>query len=159
MPDAIHVPSTEDILRIAHDWDFVREVGGQNAGIWVNVVQKVTGNTTGDSWCASWVSLILGIAFKGKSPLPRSASCDVLLEAARAQGWLTDTPSVGDLYLRLLSQTDAHHVGILVSVDPLVGISGNTSHDGTSSNGDRVAEHELHPKPGTIIYVHYPRGD
>lgn len=151
---------TELVLFLARQFLFVREVGGQNQGVWVQTIQKVTGNAPPDSWCASFVSLILGIAFAGKSPLPRSASCDVFLEAARKAGWLTDTPSVGDIFLRLNNPNDAHHIGFVTDVDqlPQVGtISGNTSEDGTSSNGDRVAERPITPKPGSIIYIAYAR--
>lgn len=151
---------TDEVLFLARKFLFVREVGGQNQGVWVQTIQKVTGNAPPDSWCASFVSLILGMAFGGKSPLPRSASCDAFLEAARAAGWLTATPSVGDVFLRLNSPTDAHHIGFVTDVGalPAVGtISGNTSEDGTSSNGDRVAERFITPKAATIIYVAYPR--
>ena len=146
---------TETILFLARRFLFVREVGGPNMGVWVNTIQKVTGNGDGDSWCASFVSLILGMAYDGKSPLPRSASCDAFLEAARTKGWLTQTPSVGDLYLKLKSPIDAVHIGFVTSTSPLTGISGNTSADGTSSNGDRVAEREI--KADGHIFVAYSR--
>lgn len=149
-----------DVLDIARLFLFVREHGGPNAGVWVSTIQKVTGNAPPDSWCASFVSLCLGLATGGNSPLPRTASCDVLLEAARGGGWLTDTPSVGDLFLRLNSPTDAHHTGFITRVDDdgTIGtIAGNTSEDGHSSNGDRVAEHDLTPAAGTIMYVAWPR--
>lgn len=146
-----------DPVSIARQFLFVREVGGQNKGVWVNTIQKVTGNDDGDSWCASFVSLVLGIAFGSKNPLPRTASCDVLLEAARSNGWLTSTPSVGDVFLYLKSPADAHHTGFVTSTAPLAGIAGNTSEDGTSSNGDRVAEHGIHGTPSTLTFIHYPR--
>jgi hypothetical protein len=155
-------PSMTDVAEILHQarkLSFIREHGGQNHGVWVGTVLKLTGNLPGDSWCAAWVSLVLGIGFEGKSPLPRTASCDVLLEHARSMGWLTETPSVGDLYLYLRDPHDAHHVGILTGISPITGIAGNTSRDGTSSNGDGVYEHPLDPAhlvPGKIIYIHYP---
>jgi hypothetical protein len=151
---------TETILFLARQFLFVREVGGQNTGVWVQTIQKVTGNAPPDSWCASFTALIMGLAFGGKSPLPRSAGCDAWLEAARKEGWLTQTPSVGDIFLRLKTPTDAVHIGFVTDVSqlPAVGtISGNTSEDGTSSNGDRVAERFITPATGTIIYIAYPR--
>lgn len=150
----------EHTLSIARLFLFVREVGGQNMGVWVNMIQKLTGNAGGDSWCASFVSLVLGLSFSGVNPLPRTASCDVILEMARAKGWLTNTPSVGDVFLRLHTPTDAHHTGFVTEVhdDGGIGtIAGNTSEDGVSSNGDRVAEHTIHPSASSIVYVHYPR--
>lgn len=148
------------VLFLARLFTFVREVGGQNQGVWVQMIQKLTGNAPPDSWCASFVSLILGMAYEGQSPMPRTASCDVMLEHAREKGWLTTEPSVGDIFLRLNTPTDAHHVGFVTDISrlPTIGsISGNTSADGTSSNGDRVAEHDITPKAGTIIYVAYLR--
>lgn len=150
----------ELVLFHARSFLHVREVGGQNRGVWVGMIQHYTGNGPGDSWCASLASLVMGLAFAGQSPLPRSASCDVHLEAARKEGWLTDTPSVGDVFLRMNSPTDAHHIGFVTRVDEdgTIGtIAGNTSEDGKSSNGDRVAEHDLLPAAGTILYIAYPR--
>lgn len=148
------------VIFLARQFLFVREVGGQNRGVWVGMIQNLTGNGAGDSWCASFVSLILGIAFAGKNPLPRTASCDALLEKARAEGWLTQTPSPGDVFLRLNSPTDAHHTGFVIGVNAdgsVLTIAGNTSEDGKSSNGDRVAEHSLFASAPTIIYIAYPR--
>lgn len=152
----------EEVLWLAQQLDFVREYGGQNKGVWVNTIQKVTGNGDGDSWCASFVSLVLGIAFKGKSPLPRSASCDALLEKGRAEGWLTDTPTVGDVFLCLNSPTDAHHTGFVLKVldGKVETVEGNSNDDG-SSNGDgvyvRKGEHARKLNPAKLTFIHYPR--
>ena len=56
---------------------------------------------------------------------------------------MLDAPEVGCLYFYVNDQDHAHHVGFVSSVDPLTGISGNTSADGASDNGDRVAEHTI----------------
>ena len=151
-----------DPVEIARQFLFVREVGGQNCGVWVGAIQRVTGNAPPDPWCASFVAFVLGIAFAGKSPLPRTASCPQLLAVARIQGWLSATPSVGDVFLRLKADDPnyAHHTGFVTRVDPdgTIGqISGNTSADGLSSNGDRVAERDLKAAASTIIYIAYPR--
>ena len=71
----------EEVIDLAGKFTFVREYGGSNKGVWVGVIQAVT-QTPGLAWCASFVSLVLGMVFSGKSPLPRTASCDVLLEFA-----------------------------------------------------------------------------
>ena len=140
-------------IEIARLFLFVREHGGQNCGVWVNTIQKVTGNGDGDSWCASFVSLVMGLVFAGASPLPRSASTGEILTAAKAKGWVTDTPNVGDLFFYVHDDGTPHHVGFVTQVDPLEGIAGNTSADGTSNNGDRVAEHAI----TATVFVAYPR--
>lgn len=152
----------EEVIFLAGKLHFVREYGGQNKGVWVNTIQKVTGNGDGDSWCASFVSLILGVVFEGKSPLPRTASCDIILEEARKKGWLTNTPSVGDVFLILNNPNDAHHTGFVFRVlpDRVETIEGNSNDDG-SSNGDGVYIREganaRKLNPAKMVFVHYPR--
>jgi len=152
----------EMVFWIARRFLFVREVGGANKGLWVQLFQQYTGTHPGDSWCASYVSYVLGVASGGASNvmLPKTASCDVMLEVARANGWLTEAPQVGDVFLLLNSPADAHHTGFVTAIKGpmlITGIAGNTSADGRSSNGDRVAEHDLSVTKGKITFVHYPR--
>lgn len=154
-------PSFEDaLLWHARRYLFVREVGGQNRGFWVEQIQHFTGNAAGDSWCASFVSMILATICEGKahSPIVTTAVCEEIHSEAKRNGWLTTTPSVGDLFLYLdAADAHAHHVGFVTGTAPLTGIAGNTSVDGRSSNGDRVAEHQLQPSEGSVVFVHYPR--
>lgn len=154
--------TTEEVIFLARKFSFVREVGGPNKGLWVELFQQFTGNKPGDSWCASFVSYVLAVVFGGytKSPLPRTASCDTLLDAGRAGGWLSNVASVGDVFLYLHTSVDAHHAGFVTEIDEdgnVMGIAGNTSIDGKSSNGDGVYEHLLTATPGKIIFLRYPR--
>lgn len=150
------------LLWLARRYLFVREVGGQNKGVWVQLFQQYTDTHIGDSWCASYVSYILGLACAGYSnaPLPRTASCDVLLEYAKSEGICSDLPHVGDVFLLLNSSTDAHHTGfvsVVKSPSLITTIAGNTSPDGKSSNGNGCYEHDLAVTTGTILFVRYPR--
>lgn len=150
----------QSVLWFARRYRFVREVGGPNRGLWVQLFQTFAGGALGDSWCAHFVCYVLAVLCEGytKMPIPRSGSCAVIYAHAKAQGWLVTTPVPGDLYLYLDSEGHAHHIGFVTEASPLVGIAGNTSEDGTSSNGDRVAEHALRiAAPGRIAFVHYPR--
>lgn len=108
---------------------WVKEASGQNDGAWVESIQRITGNRRGDPWCASFVAWVLDIAFQGKNPLPRSGSCDVLLEAARSRKWLQADPEVGDVFLIMRTKTDAVHTGIVTAVSPTAvrTIEGNTN--------------------------------
>ena len=147
-----------DPIEIARLFLFVREAG-QNTGQRVEAIQKWCGGQAGESWCAYFATMVLDLAFQGAAPIPRQGSCQAIHELAHARGWLTDTPNVGDLFLRLHPDTGvAHHVGFITRTgDPLGTIAGNTSADGLSSNGDRVAEHDMSPAANTVAFVAYPR--
>lgn len=105
--------------------------------------------------------MLLDVWYEGLSHIPRTPGCDVVLESARGEGRLTSVPEVGMLYLRLRSPHDAHHIGFVTDVsrwntEHVLGtISGNTSRDGTSSNGDGVYEHDItvSDPANTIIFV------
>jgi hypothetical protein len=133
---------------------FVREVAGkQNFGQRVEGIQKWCGGKAGDSYCCYFATLVLDICFQGNSPIPREGSCQVVYELAQQKGWVTSTPSVGDLFLYVDANGHAHHIGIVTSVAPLDGIAGNTSEDGKSSNGTGVFEHDIVAR----VFIHYPR--
>lgn len=141
-----------DPVAIARLFLHVREAG-PNTGQRVEAIQKWCGGQAGQSWCCYFATMVLDICFGGKSPVPRLGVCQDVYDLAKKNGWVTTTPSVGDLYLFVTPDDHAHHIGFVTSTDPLTGISGNTSEDGTSSNGDRVAEHTI----GRAVFVAYPR--
>ena len=102
------------VIATARMLRFVREVPeASNGGRWVEAIQRIGGTTKGNPWCAAFVSAVLGLTFAGKNPLPFTASCDVLLETARAKKWLRDTPTPGCVFLRLKSDHDADHTGFV----------------------------------------------
>ena len=142
-----------DVIGLARRFLHVREAGGQNHGNRVNGIQKWCGGADGESWCCYWVTMVMDLAFAGFSPIPREGACGAVYALTKAKGWVSDTPIVGDLFLYVDANDHAHHIGIVTSVDPLIGIAGNTDEFGTSNNGDRVAEHAIH----ATVFVHYPR--
>ena len=111
---------------------WVRETTGKNDGPWVEAIQRTTGNKKGDPWCASFVNWVLDIAYRDMNPLPATASCDVLLEFARKNQLLTNTPQPGDVFLVMRTKNDAIHTGIVTEVkaDTVKTIEGNTNRDG-----------------------------
>lgn len=141
------------LTAVARRLDFVRETSGPNDGAWVNCLQRFTGNAPGASWCASFVCFVLDVAYRGTSPLKKSASCQVLLDAARARGWIVTTPAIDDLFFYVNGANHAHHIGIVTAVAPLTGIAGNTSEDGRSSNGTGVFEHAINAH----VFVRLPK--
>ena len=134
---------------------WVQEATKQNDGQWVEAIQRITGNKKGDAWCASFVTMVLDIAYRGKNPLARSASCDVMLEDARAKGWLQPTPNVGDVFLVMKTPTDAHHTGVVTAVGltSVKTVEGNTNDDG-SRDGYGVFARER--KTAGLLFIRLP---
>jgi hypothetical protein len=136
---------------LARRMNFVRETS-PNDGVWVTLFQRHTGNKPGDSWCQSFVCWLLDIAYKGKSPLVKTAACRIALAEAARKGWIVTEPQRDDLFFYVHKDGIAHHVGIVTEVKAdgtVVGIAGNTSEDGASSNGTGVYEHAIKP----AVYV------
>jgi hypothetical protein len=149
--------------QVARLFLFVKESPlGSNKGRWVEAIQRL-GNAYQigkDPWCACFVTMVLDIVYQGRNPLPATAGCDVLLEAARKKGLLRDTPEVDDVGLRLKSPTDADHAVIVTAVRPgeFDEISGNTNDEG-AREGYEVAEspkpHKL--TPGRWVFIRLPK--
>jgi hypothetical protein len=141
---------------ISRQFLFVREAGA-NTGQRVEAIQKWNGGKSGESWCCYFATMVLDICFQGAAPIPRLGACQNVYDLAKKNNWLVTTPSAGDIFLYVDSNDHAHHIGIITVDGGGIGIAGNTSEDGTSSNGDRVAEHSITTNPTKIKYVHYPR--
>lgn len=146
----------EEVLYQARKLRFIREAGGQNVGQRVEAIQKWCGGVAGESWCAYFATMVLDIVFEGASPIPRMGSVQQIRDLAKKKGWITTTPVPGDLFIYVNAQDHGHHIGFYVSggTRKPKGIAGNTDESGTSSNGDRVAEHDLYR--GKIEYAHLP---
>ncbi len=147
-----------DPIQIARQFLFVRESATQNRGLRVESIQHWSAGQFGDSWCAEFLTMVLDIAYQGKSPILRTGSCDEIWAVAKKENWIVTQPQPGDIYLRVRNGDDAHHVGFLVSGVPasgqFVSISGNTNTTG-SSNGDGVYEHPVVSLPGDT-FIHLP---
>lgn len=135
---------------------WVKEATKQNDGPWVEAIQRVTGNKKGDPWCASFVTFVLDIAFKGKNPIIRTASCDAMLVVARRQGWLVAEPAPGDVFLVMKTDTDAVHTGFVSAVGKLSvkTIEGNTNEGGSRDGwGVFARERKRGPK---LLFIRVP---
>jgi hypothetical protein len=146
-----------DPVAIARQFRFVRELPG-NRGQRVEAIQRWSGGQPGDSWCCHFATMVLDIAYQGAAPVPRTGSCDEVLALARRSGWIVTDPEPGDLYLRVRHGHDAHHIGFVVepiTADRVGQISGNTSADGLSSNGDGVYERTIARSPD-LVFVRVP---
>lgn len=146
-------PHTFTLVEVARLFRYLREAGA-NAGRRVEAVQHWCGGEKGESWCCHMATLWLDVFFQGESPVPRGGLCQDVLDLARAKGWLVDAPRPGDLVISVNAEGHAHHIAVCTIASPLTAIAGNTSEDGKSSNGDRVAEHEV--SPSGKVYVRVP---
>lgn len=139
---------------IARQFLFVREAG-QNTGQRVEAIQKWSGGSPGDSWCCEFATMVLDICFEGNSPIPRLQSCQDVYDLAKKNKWLTTTPVEGDLFIYVNNVDHAHHIGIVTKTGGGIGIAGNTSEDGSSSDGTGVFEHSISTNPISVKYIHY----
>lgn len=130
------------LLAIARLFLFVREASA-NAGQRVEAIQKWCGGQKGESWCCYFVTLVLDLYYQGTSPVPRLGACEDVHQLAKRNGWIVDEPEPGDVVLSVNASGHAHHIGFCTVSTPLATIAGNTSEDGASSNGERVAEHPV----------------
>lgn len=132
---------------------YVREIL-QNKGNRVEAIQKWGGGSAGDSWCCWWATMILDICFQGLSPIPRGGKVQDVYSLARRSNWLVKDPQKDDIFIYVDDNDHAHHIGFVTEVN--TGIAANTSEDGQSSNGDRVAEHTILSGPH-VKYIRYPK--
>jgi hypothetical protein len=139
---------------VARMFLYVREAA-PNAGFKVEAIQKWCGGSKGESWCCYFATMVLDICYQGKAPIPRLGACQNVYNLAKRNGWLTGKPVAGDLFLYVDSNDHAHHIGIVTVDGGAIGIAGNTSEDGTSSNGSGVFEHAISTNPLKVKYVHY----
>jgi hypothetical protein len=122
------------VLAVARLFLWVREATRKNDGPPVEAIQQSTGNAKGDAWCASFVYFV-GRVLNGlgsKWPLPRTASCDELLEFARRKNVLRREPQPGLLGLVMRAEHDAIHVYFVTGLTGATHttIEGNTNPDG-----------------------------
>ncbi len=143
------------LTEIARQFLYVREAS-PNAGNKVEAIQKWCGGIKGQSWCCYFATMVLDICFQGNSPIPRLGACQDVYDLAKKNGWLTEKPLKDDIFLYVDENDHAHHIGIITEDGGKVGIAGNTSEDGTSSNGDRCAEHSISTNKKKVKYIRIP---
>ena len=71
-----------------------------NAGVLVNMAQRVTHNHAGDPWCASECHLVGVTVFGDRWPLPRTGSTNEMGQWALAHGIIRYTPSLYELLIQ-----------------------------------------------------------
>lgn len=143
------------LLEIARLFRFVHEAE-PNKGQRVEAIQTWSGGASarGTSWCAWFVTMVFDLYYQGASLLPRMGSTEGIHQLAIKRGWIVTDPQPEDLVISVNAAGVAHHIGIVTLTEPLTSIAGNTSKDGSSSNGDQVAEHPI--EPARKVFVRIP---
>jgi hypothetical protein len=151
------------IVEIARLFLFVRErEGAPNEGLRVEGIQKWSGGRAGDSWCCYMLCLWLDLYWQGVWPdgWKRTGVCQEVYDLAKANKLIVELPHIGDICLVVNDADHAHHIRLVTDVraEGTLQIAGNTSADGMSSNGDRVAERgfPVQPTTGKHVYVRPP---
>ena len=98
------------------------EVGGDNAGPHVMKYHAVTGASSGDSWCASFVSYCFKTGNPGAMPFQPTAGARDLLGKFKKNGWdfkasIDNPPMPGDIIVWWRDSLDGWkgHIGIVSS--------------------------------------------
>ncbi len=136
------------VVEIARLFLYLREIKGSiNRGLRVEAVQHWSGGNFGDKWCVEILWLWFDIYYQGNAPIPREQNAESLRRYCLARGWKVTIPLAGDICFSMDPENGtAHHVALVTEWLPLKTIAGNTSEDGLSSNGDRVAERRVSAK-------------
>jgi hypothetical protein len=105
----------------------------ENWGTYVATILSGVGYTKPAFWCAAAVSSWFR---KAGAKSPNSAGCDQWVSWAKKNGLWSTKPAIGAAIL-YGSTSDAHHIGIVESIDGNIirTIEGNTSGGGFSRNG------------------------
>lgn len=110
----------------------IREVGGNNRGPMVELIQKTAGGSRGDAWCMWFIQTLLGYVEKKlgiKSPIYVSGSCaSVWANTAKAQR-VKIAPLAGAIAYWRDEKTGLGHTGLFIeklSASTILTIEGNT---------------------------------
>jgi len=128
---------------------------GSNRGPFIDAVNLAAGSPPGSYWCANAVARwwAAGALLHPKIP----GACQTWLSWGQTTVRWSPAPTLGAVVLYGASD-HASHCGLVVSVDPLFTVEGNTTLEGYSRNGDVVT---LKAPAATRIlgYVHpFPIG-
>lgn len=147
------------VLDVSAEFAYVEE-SGVNDGPGVRMCQAVTGNRPPDPWCASFLSLAIYHAYRGKPPFKLSGGCDELLKAMRAAGLERDKPTVPGVFFVMANPTDAVHTGFVIAVNTNTFFTreGNASppNQPATREGRQVAERWRPMRPGKYAFCALP---
>jgi hypothetical protein len=117
-PRLVTVDAVELYLRVWAGKEGAGEVPpGTNHGPYVERLQRGTGGSPGDPWCADEVADAGKAAFGKLWPVPLTGSCQQLADFGRMKKVLFATPERGDIWLRWHG-TRFSHTGVVWTVSP-----------------------------------------
>lgn len=114
----------------------VREDGGNNRGVWVNVFLQSAGVDPGNPWCAAAVTFASKVA-KAKCPKDSPAAVRGWLNWAKTMGFLVEAPQRGSICMHQTTETTGH-IALVVKVIGVwvYSIEGNTGSGDKGSQRD-----------------------
>lgn len=147
----VRIAPRDLVLRVAAATVGASEVpANTNAGPFVERCQKVTGNTKGQPWCASFVAMVGEAALGPLWPVVKTGGCQPLHDWALGRGVVHEQPTIGDVFLVWHAELGRFaHTGFVLAVRPdgnCHTIEGNTSGAG-SREGWMVAQRTRRFRP------------
>jgi len=154
------VPQMVRLLSLALVQIKIREVGGNNRGFWVGMLQSVIGSIVynltgktggnGEAWCMSTMQVIIAFIedyLKVESDIISSEHCmTTIREARKISGLTTMTAEVGTIIIWRHGTTESGHTGSIMAVgSKLSTVEGNTG-DSSMRDGDGLFERTRSPK-------------
>lgn len=110
---------------------------GSNRGKEIDEYNLLAESPTGSYWCGNFVGYHYR---KSEAQIPRfTGRCQAWLEWSKSNATFICNPEIGAaIFYAGKDGITAEHMGVVVCLDPLFTIEGNTTLDGYSKNGDVV---------------------
>jgi hypothetical protein len=142
---SVDIPRMTVLAAVALESLKVREIGGNNRGPLVGLIQDIIGpyaqNGTGDAWCMSTTQILVAIIedyCQAESPVLDSEGCmNVYTSALSIQGLTTLHAEAGSMFICQNGKKWTGHTGLVLEVLPgkMRTFEGNTG-DGDARDGD-----------------------
>lgn len=153
----------EKVVAVAKSYDGVQEQPvGSNRGPEVSAFLASAGLPPGLPWCMAYVYHCLSkaaAAFRVPVPLPRSGSCPVVLNWARANHKLTTDPKPGDVFLVKDPTYGAIHTGFVLGPDPSFPTSRVRTIEGNTNSQNSAEGHGCFQRNRPINTLYFVRID
>lgn len=109
----------------------IREVGGNNMGPMVKLIQETVGTASGEAWCMGFVQTMIAyveLKLGVKSPLPATEHCMTLWDTTLTELRVKRTPASGSVVIYQYNSGSNGHCGIFYAREGIFdrNVEGNT---------------------------------